>query len=186
MKAATLKVLGRQHTPLIQTHLLALDANDRANRFMGAVSDDHLARYALSINFEKDLLVGVMRGKKLVGLAHAAVYMESGETMMEVGLSVLGGARRSGLGKRLLQAALEQAAHVHARRVFVMFRSTNAGMAALATSVGGRIGGQGSEMFADFEIQHSNTRTKSIKTSPMAPPRPGAETAGPARASGPL
>ena len=152
MKAATHKVLGREHTQLIQNHLLALDANDRANRFMGAVSDDHLARYALSINFEQDLLVGVMRGKKLVGLAHAAVYQESGETMVELGISVASSARRRGIGKLLLCAALEQARHVHAQRAYVMFRSTNTGMAALAQRLGGRVAALDGAMFADFEI----------------------------------
>ncbi len=93
-----------------------------------------------------------MQGRRVVGLAHAAPYPQGGGLVAEIGISVDAGARRQGLGRRLLRAALEAVGQRSpAGRVHVLFRTMNSAMAALARSLGGRVGHDGAEAFAVFE-----------------------------------
>ncbi len=144
--------LDSRHREVLTAHLLSLGPDDRADRFTGTVDDDYVRRYADGIGYARDVLIGALEGRRLVGLAHAAVYLEHGELVSEVGVSVSTGARRHGLGKRLLLAAIDAARRFNVRRVVVIFRSANAAMAALTRSVGGRIERDGAESSAVFEI----------------------------------
>ena len=118
---------------------MALSAEDRADRFTGTVSDEVVQDYVGAIGYARDVLVGALQERRLVGLAHAAVYLERGELVCEVGVSVDAAARRGGLGQRLLRAAIAGARRFQVRRVIVLFRSANRAMAALTRKLGGRI-----------------------------------------------
>lgn len=144
--------LDSRHREALTAHLLALDPGDRADRFTGTVTDDYVRRYVDSIGYARDVLIGAVQGRRLVGLAHAAVYLEHGELVAEIGLSTDTGTRRHGLGKRLLLAAIDAARRFNVSRVIVIFRSGNAAMAALTRSVGGRVERDGAESSAVFEI----------------------------------
>ena len=159
--------LGRRHAALMTAHLLALDATDRNNRFMGSLSDQLLGRYVAGIRFEQDLLIGAMQGERLVGMAHAARYNQGSERVVEVGLSVLADARGQGWGKRRLQAAIAGARQLHVDRAYVVYRSGNMAMAALARSAGGALGGQGEESFAYFDL--SLEVAQAVKPAPQLP-----------------
>ena len=104
------------------------------------------------IGYARDVLIGALQGRRLVALAHAAVYLESGELVSEVGVSVDKDLRRNGLGKRLLHAAIAAAKRFNVRRVHVIFRSDNVAMTALTRAMGARIDRQGTESSAVFEI----------------------------------
>jgi pimeloyl-ACP methyl ester carboxylesterase/GNAT superfamily N-acetyltransferase len=145
-------LLDSRHREALTAHLLSLGRDDRADRFTGTVNDDYVRRYVDAIGYTRDILIGALEGRKLVGLAHAAVYLEHGELVSEVGVSVDVGARRHGLGKRLLLAAIDAAKQFNVRRVYVLFRTANKAMAGLTRSVGGRIERDGSESSAVFEI----------------------------------
>jgi surfactin synthase thioesterase subunit len=80
------------------------------------------------------------------------VYLERGELVSEVGVSVDTDLRRKGLGKRLMQAAIAAAKRFNVRRVHVIFRSDNVAMAALTRAMGGRVDRDGMESSAVFEI----------------------------------
>jgi pimeloyl-ACP methyl ester carboxylesterase len=145
-------LLDSRHREQLTAHLLALNPEDRSDRFIGAVSDDYVRRYVDSIGYARDVLIGALQGRRLVALAHAAVYLEHGELVSEVGVSVESALRRNGLGKRLLHAAIGAVRRFNVRRVHVIFRSANAAMAGLTRSMGGRIDRHGTESSAVFEI----------------------------------
>ena len=144
--------LDSRHRGALTAHLLSLGSDDRADRFTGTVSDDYVTRYVDAIGYARDILIGALQERRLVGLAHAAVYLEHGELISEVGVSVDSGARRHGLGKRLMIAAIDAARRFNVRRVLVLFRSSNTAMASLTRSIGGRVERDGSESSAVFEI----------------------------------
>ena len=143
--------LDSTHREQLAAHLLALNRDDRADRFMGIVSDDYVQRYIAGIGYACDVLIGALQGRRVVALAHAAVYLESGELLSEVGVSVDKELRRKGLGKRLLRAAIAAAKRFNVRRVHVIFRSDNVAMTALTRAMGARIDRQGTESSAVFE-----------------------------------
>ena len=144
--------LDSRHRTALTAHLLSLGADDRADRFIGIVTDDYVRRYVEGIGYARDILIGALAQRKLVGLGHAAVYLEHGELVAELGVSVELRARRGGLGKRLLLAAIDAARRFNVRRVYVIFRSGSAAMSGLIRSVGGRIERDGAQSSAVFEI----------------------------------
>ncbi len=146
-----LKRLDSRHLEAINAHLLELGPDDRSDRFLGAVNDDYLRRYVRDI-VATDILIGAVQEGRVIGLAHAAMYREGAEFVCEVGVSVQAGARKQGLGKRLLLRALEAARRIDVRRAIVLFRATNHAMAGLARSVGGRIQQNAAESCAVFAI----------------------------------
>ncbi len=145
--------LTSRHRDEIMAHLLSLHADDRIERFTGSINDDSVRRYVTSIGFARDLLVGVRQGSGLVGLAHAAVDLERGDLVCEVGISVDRAARRRGVGKRLLLAAMAATRRFNVRRVTVLFRSSNTAMAALARSIGGHVERTGGDSCAVFDLR---------------------------------
>lgn len=147
-----LMALDSRHRGALLAHLLALAPDDRADRFTGTVTDAAVQHYVEGIGYARDVLIGAVRGRRLVGLAHVAVYLERGVLVSEVGLSIDRDARRHGLGKRLLLAAIDAAKRFDVGRVLVEFRSGNAAMAALTRGIGGRVERDGAESSAVFEI----------------------------------
>ncbi len=152
--ATRLVVLDELHCKAFTAHLLSLDTADRYDRFWSPVNDAFIERYGAGIGGAGHVLVGAMRGHRIVGLAHAALYADGGSGLAaEIGISIDADARKQGLGKRLLRAALEAAEQrLQASRVHVLFMTTNAPMAALARSLGGRIERDGSESSAVFDL----------------------------------
>ncbi len=144
--------LDSRHRSLMAQHLLSLSADDRVDRFMAMVSDDYVLRYVNGIGYARDILIGAFHEGALVGLAHAAVYLDQGDLVTEVGVSVQASARRRGLGRLLLVASIDAARRFNVRRVLVLFRATNRAMAALTRSVGGRIERDATESHAVFEV----------------------------------
>jgi surfactin synthase thioesterase subunit/GNAT superfamily N-acetyltransferase len=150
-----LQALGSQHRALMTSHLQALPPDDRCDRFLAAVNDAYVSQYVHSIGFARDILVGIVDGTRLVGMAHAGVSIQDGELVAEVGLSVASQCRRMGLGQRLLQAVVHTAVGRGVQRVEVIFRSGNQAMAALTRRLGGTITRCAGESSAVFRIGHS-------------------------------
>jgi GNAT superfamily N-acetyltransferase len=147
-----LKSLDSRHRSVMAAHLLSLGADGRVDRFMAMVSDDYVHRYVNGIGCARDILIGAFDEGNLVGLAHAAVYLDGADIVAEVGVSVQADARRRGLGRFLLAASIAAAQRFKVLRVLVMFRPSNRAMTALTRSVGGRIERDAIESHAVFEI----------------------------------
>jgi GNAT superfamily N-acetyltransferase len=99
--------LSRLERDALEKHFLALGAEDRRLRFGIPLSDTAVRSYVARIDFERDTVFGVLDDDlHVAGAAHLA--REKGHA--ELGISVLPGHRRHGLGGALLARA-----HTHAR-----------------------------------------------------------------------
>ena len=151
-KAMRLVVLDARHRRAFTAHLRSLDTEDRCGRFWSPVNDAYIERYAQGLVGDGHVLVGAMRGRRIVGLAHAALYADGADGLAaEIGISVDVDARKQGLGRRLMRAAIEAVARRRAGRVHVLFNAANTAMAALARSLGGRIVRDGVDSSVVFE-----------------------------------
>ncbi len=103
----------------IEAHLLRLSAEDRSLRFAaGLVTDETVRRYAASINFGRDLVMGLVSKRGLViGLVHGCVFDLRGQRHVEAAFSVDAEWRGHGLGRRLMEALLLRTAAEGGARV---------------------------------------------------------------------
>jgi RimJ/RimL family protein N-acetyltransferase len=97
--------------PALEAHMLRLSEQDRSLRFAaGLVTDETVRRYVAGIDFERDLVLGIVDSDgTLVACAHGCVYTVAGKLRIEAAFSVDAALRRSGLCARLM-AALEHGA----------------------------------------------------------------------------
>jgi pimeloyl-ACP methyl ester carboxylesterase/GNAT superfamily N-acetyltransferase len=152
---AVMTCLDSRHRTGVMAHLLGLNADDRWQRFSALASDDCVRLYGAAIAFSRDIVMGALNGAMLVGLGHGAVFVEGGDLVVEIGLSVEAGWRHRGLGRRLLQAVLNLARRWGIVRGYVVYRSDNAGMSTLVRSLGARIDRDGNESTAVCELSAS-------------------------------
>lgn len=125
--------LGRTHFHEVCTHLLRLGPDDRYLRFGYRIDDAALVRYAHGIDSERDALFGVADPElELVAFAHLAIDADHGE----LGLSVLPGQRRRGLGRVLLDRAATHARNQGLNTLFMQCLADNAPMQRLARRAG--------------------------------------------------
>jgi RimJ/RimL family protein N-acetyltransferase len=137
--------LGPDDRARILDHFLALDAEDRSLRFGTAADDAALARYAESIDFERDALLGIEgEGGTLSALAHVAFH----DGVAELGLSVARDQRDRGLASELAAAALRAAQDGAAREFRLHCAASNEGMRRIARGLGMAFEVDGSDVIA--------------------------------------
>ena len=109
-----IRSLAARHRPRIAAHLIELSERDRYLRFGYPATDEQIAKYVDSIDFDRDEVFGIFnRRLELIAMAHLAnapAAESSPTTMAEFGVSVLAKARGRGYGGRLFEHAM-----LHAR-----------------------------------------------------------------------
>jgi len=114
-------------------HLTQLEAEDVRLRFGSVLSHATIAAYVKGIDFDLDALFGVRDPSlELVGAAHLAF----GRDLAEIGVSVLPGARRYGVGGALIARAAEHARNRAVSRLYMHCLAENATMIRLARRAG--------------------------------------------------
>lgn len=134
-----IRSLSRRHRKRIARHLLALEGQDRYLRFGYAAGDAQIERYALSIDFERDEVLGVFsRRLQLVALAHLAYPRPDAEMQdtAEFGVSVMPRFRGCGLGSRLFQLCCLHARNRQMRFLLIHALTENAAMLRIAERAG--------------------------------------------------
>jgi GNAT superfamily N-acetyltransferase len=110
-------------------HLLALSSEDRRLRFGRALSDAALRDYVARIDFDRDAVFGFVADERsLAGAAHLAIA----DGVAELGMSVLAGYRRRGVGSALFQRAFHFARNHFARILFLRCLTENAAVLHIA------------------------------------------------------
>lgn len=152
-----IRSLARRHRRRIIDHLFAMDARDRYLRFGYAASDEQIRKYALSLDFARDEVLGIFnRRLKLVALAHLAYGQplpgDPTRTMAEFGVSVLPESRGRGLGRRLFETAGLHARNRGIDTLFIHALSENRPMLRIATAAGAVVERDGSESAAYLRL----------------------------------
>ena len=136
-------------------HLLRLSADDRLNRFLSLADDSQVSNYVRGICFAHDIVLGAGWDARIVGLPHGALFMDRGDMATEIGISVDEDARRCGIGKRLLLAALELTRRLGVVRAHAIFRADNVAVVRMARDLGARVERNGSESSTVFQLNPS-------------------------------
>ena len=163
-----IRSLARRHRRRIIDHLLALDPQDRYLRFGYPASDEQIRKYALSIDFARDEVLGIFnRRLQLIALAHLA-YAQSmpgsdpERTMAEFGVSVLPQSRGRGLGRRLFDAAGLHARNRGIDTLFIHALSENRPMLRIAAAAGAIVERDGGESAAWLRLP-ANTFSSQVE-----------------------
>jgi GNAT superfamily N-acetyltransferase len=128
--------LSQQHKPLIRQHLLALSPSDRRLRFGTPASDLAIRRYVDTIDFARDIVLGLVDGAgHLVGLGHLSLA----GPIPELGISVDRSARTSGLGSLLLARACGHVREAGKDQLVMHYLPENIALARLAARGGMRL-----------------------------------------------
>ncbi|MDR7269079.1 GNAT superfamily N-acetyltransferase [Pelomonas saccharophila] len=153
-----IRSLARRHRRRIIDHLLALDPQDRYLRFGYPASDEQIRKYALSIDFARDEVLGIFnRRLQLIALAHLAYAQpllggEPERAMAEFGVSVLPQSRSRGLGRRLFDAAGLHARNRGVDTLFIHALSENRPMLRIAAAAGALVERDGGESAAYLRL----------------------------------
>jgi RimJ/RimL family protein N-acetyltransferase len=142
--------LKPRHRERIFRHLMRLGDRDRYLRFGYFASDEQIANYVASIDFERDELFGIFnRRLQLIGLAHLAYPRPTDAPhTAEFGVSVLARARGRGFGARLFDHAVLHARNRGIDSLFIQALSENAAMLRLARKAGAEVRREGAESHA--------------------------------------
>lgn len=145
-----IRSLARRHRHRIAQHLLTLSERDRYLRFGYPASDEQISRYAMSLDFERDEVLGIFNRKlELVAMAHLAYaprpQRPGKAAMAEFGVSVLGQVRGRGFGARLFECAALHARNRGIDTLFIHALSENAAMLKIARNAGATVERDGSE-----------------------------------------
>lgn len=149
-----IRVLSPRHRERIRGHLLKLDEGDRYLRFGYTANDEQIHRYADSLDFERDDILGIFnRRLELIAMAHLAyVDLAQHSNCVEFGVSVLKTARGLGLGTRLFARAVLHARNQGVQMMFIHALSENTAMLKIARNAGARVQRDGAESEAYLQL----------------------------------
>lgn len=152
-----IRSLAERHRDRIVAHLLALPLQDRYLRFGYSASDEQIAAYVSTIDFQRDEVFGVFnRRLELIAMAHLAydrpAQLESRPPMVEFGVSVLSSARGRGYGARLFEHAVMHARNRGVDTLFIHALSENTAMLKIAHRAGAKVERDGGEANAWLKL----------------------------------
>jgi GNAT superfamily N-acetyltransferase len=128
-KTIVVRELGPADLPALERHFVALGTDDRRLRFGIPLTDTAIRVYLRRIDFEQDAAFGVYDDElQLAGAAHVARSARHAE----LGVSVLAGHRRRGVGGALLQRAALRARNWGVHALFMHCLQENGAMLRLA------------------------------------------------------
>jgi GNAT superfamily N-acetyltransferase len=145
-----IRSLMKRHRKRITQHLLSLEERDRFLRFGYPATDEQITKYANSLDFDRDEVLGIFdRRLELVAMAHLAYdpapQLPGKPSMAEFGVSVLKSTRGRGFGARLFEHAALHARNRNIDTLFIHALSENAPMLRIARNAGALVERDGSE-----------------------------------------
>jgi RimJ/RimL family protein N-acetyltransferase len=147
------KELARVDRAALESHFLALVADDRRLRFGALLNDGAIRTYLGRIDFERDAVFGVLDDElALIGVAHVA----RSNRHAELGISVWSRHRGHGIGAKLLERAHTRARNWGVRALFMHCLSENSAMMHLARKQGMRIEATSGEADAWLTLPPAN------------------------------
>jgi RimJ/RimL family protein N-acetyltransferase len=151
-----IRSLAARHRPRIADHLMALDPQDRYLRFGHPATDEQVAKYVDTIDFERDEVFGIFnRRLELIAMAHLAnapAARPDEPAMAEFGVSVLAKARGRSFGARLFEHAMVHARNRGVDTLLIHALSENVAMLKIARKAGAVVVREGSESEARLKL----------------------------------
>lgn len=146
--------LTREHLQQISQHLQDLCEHDRYLRFGYRATQEHIARYVSSLNFERDEIYGIFNNKlEIIAMAHLALMgKDACASSAEFGVSVSSHARGRGYGGRLFERAVTHARNEQVYQMYIHALSENAPMIRIARKGGAHIERDGAETEAYLSL----------------------------------
>jgi len=139
------RALQRHERDSVANHFLTLPPHDRNLRFGAAVGEHTIREYVRGIDFDRDAVFGVLdEHVTLIAVGHLA----RGEEFAELGLSVLPGHRRLGIGSALVRASCLRCHEWGVSELFMRCAATNLAMRNLAQKHGMRVLVEGGDVDA--------------------------------------
>lgn len=150
--------LGPRHRERVLHHLQSLGDDDRHLRFGQVATDEQIAHYVDSIDFQRDKLFGIFdNGLQLVAMAHLA-FAEDGQST-EFGVSVLAHQRGRGFGARLFEHAVVHARNRLAHSMTIHLARENQAMLHIVQKSGALVRFEGSDVVADLALPEDTLGT---------------------------
>jgi RimJ/RimL family protein N-acetyltransferase len=116
----------------IESHLLALDADDRASRFQGYLSDDAVRDHVRRLNWFQTAVIGYEESGKLRGVAEVAFDRYPMSRSAEMAVTVESAWQGRGVGSELAYRAITIARNRGARRLEMLCLTENRRMQRIA------------------------------------------------------
>ena len=132
----------------LERHYLSLGRRSRRLRFLGDVPDESLRR--LARDTRPDAVFGVEVNGVLRGVLE--IY-DTGCGHAEIGISIEDSFQGMGYGRRVFLYGLAHARRMGVRTADLYFSRDNTGIAALIRMAGGRIHYDGTDAFADIDLE---------------------------------
>jgi len=133
------RALTRAEMPLLQEHLLRLDASSRRERFNGVADDAYIIRYADRCLTDGTVVIGFFQDGELRGAAELHVAQKSPDLIPEVAFSVEPGLRHRGVGSQLFTRLIGEAKKAGHTRLRITTGADNEPMRALANKFGAKL-----------------------------------------------
>jgi RimJ/RimL family protein N-acetyltransferase len=154
--------LRPRHRSRIEAHLLSLDPRDRYLRFGYLATDEQIVRYAGSLDFARDEVLGVFdRRLRLIAMAHVAFSRDQRQRRCaEFGVSVSAQARGRGFGGRLFARAVLLARNAGVGLFFIHALSENTAMLRIARRAGATVQRDGSDTEAYLALPPAGLDTR--------------------------
>lgn len=151
-----IRPMAARHRPRILTHLQSLEPHDRYLRFGHPATDEQIAKYVDTIDFDRDEVFGIFnRRLEIIAMAHLASLPTSRQdepALAEFGVSVLAKARGRGYGARLFERAMLLARNRGIDTLFIHALSENIAMLRIARKAGASVVREGSEAQARLRL----------------------------------
>lgn len=161
-RMVAMRPLGPRHRERIARHLLSLNERDRYLRFGYPARDEQVRRYAETLDFGRDEVLGIFnRRLELVAVAHVA-FAPAGEyaRSAEFGVSVAASARGRGYGARLFGRAVTLARNRGVGTMFIHALTENTAMLKIARNAGASVHRDGTESDAYLQLPPAGLNTR--------------------------
>ena len=151
--------LRETHRVLLLEHYRQLDQASRNCRFGYNVSENALASFVASLDFNKDVHFGIIQEQRLVAVAQISPVNPDYPNTLELGISVATSARKQGYALHLWRYLTTYAAQHHKEAIHVQYLAQNEAMASFCAKRGLIPTQYGSERVSVWLNPEFNTET---------------------------
>ncbi len=131
--------LRRADAAMLNEHFLALDQEDRRLRFCRNIADTQIRGYAEGIDWDRSFLLGALHEDRLIGLSEAFFDRPFAPRHAEIAVTVSRPMRGQGLGRHLIDLALDYISVLGVTQTSLFFLQENRAIQRIVRALGGAL-----------------------------------------------